>query len=237
MTLDYVIALHVDSMEPVNYCQIGSGFTSAAVDKYDARIIGQGGHGAYPHQTDDPIVALGQVINAINAIVSRRINPLEPAVISIGSIHTGSASNIIPGEVVINGTIRSYADDVRKQLSVELERAISVCEKFGCNYELNIENGYPALENSAEVADEIREVVLEMYGEDYVKPTDPSMGAEDFSYMIRKANGKGAMFILGAKFDDQNRPHHNAVFDIHEDCLTTGVAVLARSAIRLLQKD
>jgi len=232
--LDAVIALHVDNNTPTGQIEISGGKASAAVDSFSASIIGQGGHGAYPHDTVDPTFILAQVINAIHGIRARRIKPIHSAVISIGAIHAGHTSNVIPDSVELMGTIRSFNTEVREQLSEELEKAFAISRAFGGDYILTIENGFPSMYNDPGVAELIRETAEEMLGEDKVAPAEAQMGAEDFSYMSQLA--PGAMLSLGVKIDDTPRPAHSPTFDINEDALPIGVALLAEVACRLLKK-
>lgn len=231
--LDAVIALHINSNIPTGQIRIATGYNSAAVDSFEATIIGEGCHGAYPHQGVDPIFILAQVINAVHGIRARRINPVHPAVISIGSVHAGDANNVIPAEVKLNGTIRSYDDETREQLWKELEAAFGVARALGGDYQLKIFKSYPSQYNDPEVAELIRGLSHEMLGDSGLFPEEPGMGAEDFSYMTRKA--PGAMFSLGAKFDHLNRPHHSPIFDIDEDSFPIGAAILAEATCRLLK--
>jgi amidohydrolase len=231
--LDAVIALHVNSTMPAGQIRVTTGFNSASVDSFDAVIIGEGCHGAYPHQGIDPIFILAQVINAIHGIRARRINPMRPAVISIGAVHAGDANNIIPNEVKMNGTIRSYDDETRQQLWRDLEQAFGVARALGGDFQLKFTRGYPAQYNDPEVADLIREIGRGMLGDAGLYPDEPGMGAEDFSYMTQKA--PGAMFSLGAKYDSLNRPHHSPIFDLDESAFPIGAALLAETACRLLK--
>ena len=230
--LDAVIALHVDDSIPTGQIEINSGNASAAVDSFQATIIGQGGHGAYPHETVDPTFILAQVINAIHGIRARRIKPIDSAVISIGAIHAGHTSNVIPDSVEMMGTIRSFDTAVREQLSEELEKAFALTRAFGGNYTLTIEKGFPSMYNDPEVVELICQAASEMLGEDKVAPSYAEMGAEDFSYMSQLA--PGAMFWLGVNIDDTPRPAHSPTFDINEDALPIGAALLAEVACRLL---
>ncbi|MBC8098781.1 MAG: amidohydrolase [Armatimonadetes bacterium] len=232
--LDAVIALHVDSGATSGEVEIGGGYVSAAVDDFVAVIKGEGCHGAAPHKGTDPIYLVAQVINAVQGIISRRINPTHPVVITIGTIHGGAATNVIPDEVRISGTIRSYDEDTRTQLHSELERALGVAVALGGDYTLNITRGYPAMYNDPAVAELLREIAASNIGEAATKPGVPQMGAEDFSYMTQAA--PGAMFMLGAKLDTVNRPHHSPIFDIDEACMPIGAAVLAQAAVRLLKE-
>ncbi len=231
--LDAVIALHVASEIPAGKVEIDSGYALAAVDSFDATLVGAGCHGAYPHMGVDPIFILAQVINAVHGIRARRINPVRPAVISFGSIHAGDANNVIPNEVKINGTIRSYDDETRHQLWEELEKALGVARVLGGDYQLTIEEGFPSTYNDPEIAGIIRQVAEEMLSQDGLYPPEPGMGAEDFSYMARKA--PAAMFMLGAQIGQENRPHHSPIFDLDESAFPIGAAVLAEVACRLLR--
>lgn len=232
--VDAVIALHVASGIESGKIRIEGGYASAAVDSFEAVIIGEGCHGAYPQYGVDPIFILAQVINAIHGIRARRVNPVRGAVISIGSVHGGEANNVIPDEVKLTGTIRSFEDDTRKQLWDELEKAFGVARALGGDYQLNIRKGYPAMHNDDQIAGVIEQVTVDLLGRNHLHVEDTGMGAEDFSYMTRLA--PGAMFMLGSKLDTVNRPHHSPIFDLDESVLPVGVAVLAETTLRLLQQ-
>jgi amidohydrolase len=231
--VDAVIALHVASDQPSSQLRFQDGYSLANVDSFKAWLRGDGGHGAYPHTGSDPLHMLSVILPAIYAIPSRRINPLRGCVVSLGQISGGAAPNVIPNEVYIQGTIRSYHDDVREQLHVEVERAFKLAEQMGGSYEFQLTKGYPALYNDAQVNDWMRDVAREMMGETAVLNTEFGMGAEDFAYMAREA--KGAMFMLGAAIDDGlARHHHTDIFDIDESVLPLGAAILAETAHRFV---
>ncbi len=232
--VDTVIALHTASTLETGKIMLNDGPNTAAVDSFKATIIGKGGHGAYPHQTIDPIFILAQVINAIHGIRARRINPVRPSVISIGAIHTGTVNNVIPQEVEMIGTIRSYDEETRQQLWADLEQAFGVARALGGDFKLNITPGYPAQYNDSAVVETIKQVTQEFAGADALSEPEAGMGAEDFAYMTRLA--PGAMFMLGGKYDDEHRPHHAPNFALDEDSFHIGAAVLAESAIRLLKQ-
>jgi len=232
--LDHVIALHVDSTKPVGEVHIGSGHVLAAVDTFYATIFGEGTHGASPHLGIDPVYIQSQVIGAIQSVRSRRTDPTSASVITVGSIHGGSAPNVIPDRVELTGTIRSFDEDIRAQLHSELERALSVAKALGGDYSLEISRGYPSLYNDAGIVDLIKDVAQKNVGAEKTIDSTPKMGAEDFSYMTQKA--PGAMFFLGAKYDDKHRPHHSPIFAISEDAMKYGAAILAESTMRLLKQ-
>ena len=231
--LDAVIALHVASDMPAGHVMIEAGHVTAAEDSFFITITGTGGHGAYPHQTIDPTFILPQVLNAINGIRARRMDPTKAGTISIGTIHAGTATNIIPASIEISGTIRTFDEATREVAKAELARMLEIARTMGGDYTLRIVSGYPATYNDPAVAELIKTTATELLGTENLLPAEAGMGAEDFSYMTQKA--PGAMFLLGAQYDDQSRPHHTPVFDISEDALPVGTALLTETVCRLLR--
>ena len=230
--VDIIMALHVDSSIPVGSIEVDDPYISASVDTFYATLRGQGCHGAYPHRGVDTIFILGQVINAIHGIVSRRIDPVKPAVISIGTVHGGQTDNVIPETVEITGTIRSMDEEVRQKLFEELEKALGVARALGGDFELSIEEGYPSSMNDPQVASLIRQVAIDLLGEDCLHPPEPGMGAEDFGLLANLA--PGAMFFLGTKREGERREAHSPTFDIDERALPIGAAILAEATRRYL---
>lgn len=226
-----ILALHVDAETESGTIKISPGPMAAAVDSFRATIIGRGCHGAYPHRGVDPIFIAGEVILAIQGIISRRIDPVKKAVISIGTIHGGTAENIIPAEVELTGTIRSFEEGVREQLQTELEKAFQVARALGGDFRLTIEKGYPVMVNEEKMSQLIRRVAVDLLGEEKVLPQEPAMGAEDFSYFLAQA--PGAMFRLGVK-KGEIRPAHSPHFDLDEEALPIGAAILVEGARRYL---
>ncbi len=231
---DAVVGLHVISTLPSNEVFVREGPFMAAVDAFEGAVIGRGGHGAYPHEALDPIWLSAQVINAIHGIVSRRMDPIENGLISVTMVHAGTATNIIPVEVPLAGTIRSFKDQVREQLHRDLEKAFAVARAFGGDYRLKIQRGYPVTANDPQVARFVREMAIGLIGPARVKEARQEMGAEDFSYMARAK--PGAFFYLGAKKDSLDRRHHAPDFDIDEEVLPTGAALLAEAARKFLEE-
>jgi amidohydrolase len=231
--VDAVVGLHVISNLPSNQVFVREGPFMAAVDTFDGAVIGRGGHGAYPHNALDPIWLSAQVVNAIHGIVSRRIDPVESGVITVTQIHAGTADNIIPGEVQLRGTIRSFKPEVRQQLHANLEKAFSVARAFGGDYRFKIEEGYPTTVNDPAMARFVHEMATDLLGSERVHEADLQMGAEDFSFMAQAK--PGAFFYLGAKLDKVDRQHHAPNFDIDEKVLPTGAALLAEAARKYLQ--
>ena len=232
--VDAVLALHVDATMPVGDITINAGPASAGVDGWFATITGKGGHGAMPHEVVDPIYIAGHVILALHGIVSRRLDPVEPAVVSVGSIHGGQAENVIPESIKISGTIRFMGTGVREQIHAEIERALEVARALGGDYTLRIELGGMPMINDEQIAGLVREVATDLLGADHIQSRKPDMGSEDFGDFSKLA--PGAMFDLGCRIEGDERKHHNPRFDIDERCLPLGTAILAEAALRLLRR-
>lgn len=229
-----VIALHVSSHVPVGQIQIGAGPSSGGVDTFRASIIGMGGHGARPHETVDPIYLSAHVILALHGIVSRRLNPYDPAVISIGSIHAGNAENVIPNQVDILGTLRYTQHKVQEQIHTEIRKAFEVAKSLGGDYTLKFEIGSPPMINNEKVVNLIKQIASDLIGDENVLPPQAGLGAEDFGCFSELA--PGAMFYLGSMVEGDEREHHNSRFDVNDQCLPFGAAILAETALRFLRK-
>jgi amidohydrolase len=232
--VDKVIALHVGSTEKSGQCQFADGMSLAAVDSFEAWIRGDGGHGAFPHEGSDPLFMLSSILPRIYGIPSRRINPLESCIISLGEISGGAAPNVIPAEVYIQGTIRSFKQEIRERLWVELENCFKAADGMGGSYEFVLHQGYPSLNNDPEVNGWMKAVVNDFGGDIKVFENSFGMGAEDFSYMAQAA--PGAMFMLGAKVEGGGN-HHTPTFAIDEDVFPLGAAVLAETARRFVTEE
>jgi amidohydrolase len=233
--VETVLALHVNASKPAGDVVLGAGPSSAGVDTFYATITGRGGHGARPHDVVDPIHIAGHVILALHGIVSRRLDPCAPAVISIGSIQGGQASNVIPERVELSGTIRFMEPQVQEQIHAEIERALGLARTLGGDYTFEIETGCPPMLNDVGVVELLREVAADLLGKEHVREAERHMGAEDFGVFSSLA--PGAMFGLGCLVEGDERSHHNPRFDIDERCLPIGAAVLAEATLRRLKFD
>jgi amidohydrolase len=232
--VDAVLALHVDTDQDTGDIVAEAGPSSAGVDTLHATIIGRGGHGAHPHEAVDPIYLAGHVILALHGIASRRMDPFDPAVITIGAIHGGQAENVIPERVEMLATMRYLRPEVQSALHAEIERALSVARALGGDYEHKIEIGYPPGLNEAGVTELLQGVATDLLGAEHLKPPIQSMGAEDFGFFSSLT--PGAMFLLGCRLEGEQRIGHNPRFDIDERCLPIGAAILAEAALRLLRQ-
>ncbi|MFC2029715.1 M20 family metallopeptidase [Chloroflexota bacterium] len=232
--VDAVLALHVDASLPVGQISVAAGPTSAGADGFKVTITGRGAHGAYPHKGVDPIHLAGHAILALNGIVSRRLDPFDPAVISLGSIHGGQASNVIPQKVTMSGTIRFESEKVQAQIHDEIERALGVVRALGGEYDLRFRAGPRPTINDTVVAGLLRDVATDLLGAENVKPRVKGMGGEDFGSL--SALAPGAMFRLGCLIEGDERKGHSPHFDLDERCLPIGAAILAEAALRLLNQ-
>ncbi|NWG34562.1 MAG: amidohydrolase [Chloroflexi bacterium] len=231
--VDFVIAQHVDPSQPVGTIGINGGPCSGGVDSWFGVITGKGGHGAHPDQTVDPFHLLAHVIIGLNGIVSRRLDPFQPAVVSIGTVHGGFTQNVIPDRVEISGTTRFTNQEVQMQIREEMGRAFNIARVMGGDYDLKFQYGGPPMINDQRVSRVIEETGREMLGADKVHEIGKTLGAEDFSVFLEMA--PGAMFTLGV----QKRGHedfklHHPKFDLDERALPVGTAILAETAKRFL---
>jgi amidohydrolase len=209
-----------------------------ATDWFHLVIRGSGGHAARPHYAVDPIALSTHVINAIQQVVSRRINPLEPANITIGTISGGTAANVIPDTVTLTGTIRSFTPDTRTKLHEELEKACRIVEPLGGSIEFTITTGYPLTSNSPEATAVAVDALTQMLGNENVKVAEQIMAAEDFSFMTEVA--PACMIYLGVHdpaWGDKHYLVHRADFRIDEDALPVGSAVLAATALNWMNQE
>jgi len=234
--VDYIIAQHVDPLRPVGTIGINAGPSSGGVDNWYGVIAGKGGHGAHPDKTIDPFYLLAHVILALNGIVSRRINPFEAAVVSIGLISGGFTENVIPESVKITGTLRFTNEKVHQQIHEEMKRAFEIAKTLGGDYELKFEIGGPPIINDKMVSEVIEKTGQDMLGVDNVREIEKTLGAEDFGEFLKHA--PGAMFTLGTqKQGHENYLLHHPKFDLDERALPIGTAMLVATAKRFLEQE
>jgi amidohydrolase len=233
--VDMVLSLHTGPAASVGDIRVASGPFSGGVDSFFATIFGQGGHGARPHEVVDPIYLAGYVVLALHGIVSRRLDPFAPAVVSIGSIHGGQAENVIPEQVDISGTIRFMEPGIQKQIHAELRQAFEIARTMGGDYQLKIEIGTPPMINAPAAVDLICEAAADLLGKEHVLPPVNGLGAEDFGCFSEIA--PGAMFVLGCRIEGDERFHHSSHFDIDERSMPVGAAILTEAALRFLRRQ
>lgn len=227
-----VYALHLWAPFPAGTLNVRPGPTMAATDEFTARVIGRGGHGALPHDTIDPIVAAAQAVTALQGVVSRSVDPLETAVVTVGAFRAGEAFNVIPDEARLDGTLRSFADPVRDLLRRRVREVLeATAQAAGCRAEFELRPGYPATINDSAAVETVRRAACVAFGADNVREPAPLMAAEDFSYFLQKR--PGAFILVGAGNAERGitAPHHSPQFDIDESVLPRGTELLARIAL------
>jgi len=248
---DYCLALHVSANLPAGEVGYTSGWALANVDSVDVTVFGRGGHGSRPHETVDPIVTAAQVIVALQTIVSRRVDPLESAVISVGSIHAGSKHNIIPNEAKMQITVRSYTDETRRILLDGIREVVTyTCRAMGCPKDPLItvrdDEFTPASYNDPSLTAAAAKVLTRVVGHGHAVAVEPVMGGEDFGRFARHLKVPGFMFWLGAvgrqKYDASLAPGGPRLPPLHSSTfapdprptITTGVRSTAALTLSLL---
>ena len=224
---DVCVALHCDSDLDCGTIRVKPGSLYASPDDFRITVKGKGGHGAEPHNCIDPIMISASIIQALNNLISRETDPFDNAVISVGSIHGGSATNIIPDSVEIQGTARSLTNEVRGFLKKRIgETAEGICKTFGAECEYEYTELFPPLINDEKLAEDVYDSACRSNGKDKcVWGGAPTMAGEDFSYFSQ--NRPSVLFKLGCRNKSLGivSPIHHSSFDIDENCLKTGVKV------------
>jgi amidohydrolase len=234
--VDAVFGLHVDAQHDVGHVATRSGPMMAAADMFKLIIRGSGGHAARPQSTVDPIALSAHVINAVQQVVSRRLNPTEPGVITIGTIHGGTVNNVIPDTVEMTGTIRSFSPAARQLLRDELTKAVRVVEPLGGAAELKIYPGYPPVVNDDTATAVMFDAMGKLLGENNVVQSDLIMGAEDFAYMAQEAPGCFLRLGVHSPAWAEHYPVHRADFRMDEDALPIGSAALVAAALAWMEQ-
>jgi len=231
--VDYVFGLHVMSRYPSGTFATRRGPLMAAPDSFRVEVIGRGGHGSAPHETVDPVYVSALIVTALQGIRTRLIDPLKPFVLSVTSIHSGTKDNIIPDRAMIEGTIRTLHDDVRKKALESFQRIVmSICEAYQAQCQVKFkEDPYPVTVNDPETTDEVMKVLSEIPGAT-VQETDPVMGGEDFSRFLQRA--KGAFVFLGVRNEERGivYPNHSSKFTVDEGALKLGAVALTLLALK-----
>lgn len=229
--VDAALGLHLWGSTPYGVVEYKAGPFMAAPDRFDLTIIGRGGHAARPHNTIDPIPIGAEIISALQTIVSRKVDPLESAVISVCKFSAGSTHNVIPDQAEIKATVRSLKEDLRQQLAADIESVIkNICNIYDADYKLDYIFGYPAVKNDAVMTDLLASSAAKILGPARVqKRTKAEMGGEDFSYFGLEV--PSVFYFLGIAPAGKVINHHQADFKFANDILKDGVAVMAQTAI------
>jgi amidohydrolase len=232
-----IFAGHMNPELPVGEIELIYGTAHAATNTIRIRIKGKGGHGAKPHLCIDPIVAGSYLVNQLQTITSRTLDPLDSAVLTIGEFHAGTAENIIPEDAVLNGTLRTHSQEVRVKTVARIEKMVKSLETgFGVSTTLENIEGYPTLTNDTGIVDHIKRCAADILGPDSIQIGRPSMGAEDFSFFCQK--WAGAMVGFGCHDPQKGFEFalHSPFFDMDERVLDVSVNLMGQTLIEFIEK-
>ncbi len=228
--------LHVNPRLVSGTIGLKEGPLMASVDKFTLQIIGEGGHAAYPHEGKDAILVASEIVQSLQSIVSRKIDPVEPAVLTVGTIEGGRRFNILADQVTLTGTVRTLSEKVHKEIPKIMNSMISgLCKAHGVHFKLNYEVLGSVLSNSKSMVDLSRKAAHQLIGkEKVVELNSPSMGGEDFAEYLKFA--PGCFIYIGVrKPADKMIPWHHPQFDLDENALPLGAQLLAKIARSFLE--
>ena len=236
--VDYMLALHLWNDNEVGYVGTRNGEFFASSDEFDLDILTESSHGASPHEGNDAIVVASEMVQALQSVVSRNVDPTDSAVITIGKIEGGYRRNVIADRVRLEATIRALNSEVRGLLEKRIKEIIDgTARTYGADYDLEYRELYPPLINDEDVVAKVKESAEEMLGVDkFVEIDRPTLGAEDFSYFLEKK--PGAMFLVGGQNHEKgiDAPHHHPDYDFDEGALKIGLKVMLNTAVKLIAK-
>lgn len=235
--VDYVLGTHVWQTVKAGLIGISYGRLMAAPDQFTIFIQGKGGHGSMPQGTVCALSTGAELVTMLNSVIARNVNPLEPAVLSLGSFRSGEVFNIIPDTAEIKGTVRTFDEETRQTIWARIDTICDgVCQAMGATYRIDKVFGYPPVINNPDIAAVVAEAGRETVGAENVVETGPTMGGEDFSYFMEKAPGMFMYLGVGNPDTGASYPHHHPKFDIDDSVLPSGVETLVRATFKLLAR-
>jgi amidohydrolase len=228
--VDAIIGLHLWNNLPLGTVGVRSGALMAAVECFNCKILGKGGHGAMPHQTVDSIVVSAQIVNALQTIVARNVDPIESAVVTVGKLQAGTALNVIADTASMSGTVRYFNPKFEGYFDQRIEQIIAgICQSQGANYEFEYLRLYPPTINNPKMAELVRSIALDVVETPAgIVPECQTMGGEDMSFFLQAV--PGCYFFLGSANPDKDLayPHHHPRFNFDETSLEMGVEIFVR---------
>ncbi len=235
--VEKTLSLHLWNDKPVGWLHVAEGPVMAGADLFSIKLTGKGGHGAQPEVTVDPIVCASQIVTALQSIVARNIEPLKPAVISVTTLHSGTAFNVIPQTAELGGTIRTFEPEIRKKVHRRFEEIVrGTAQAMNCEVEILIKQVTAPVINNNNVAASVMNSAQNLFPQNEIA-SNPylTMGAEDMGYMQEKADG--CYFFIGSANAEKNLNfnHHHPKFDFDESALVNGAALMASAAADLLK--
>ncbi|WP_018662355.1 M20 family metallopeptidase [Heyndrickxia acidiproducens] len=234
--VDVIFGTHLWAPAPIGHIQYRKGPIMAAADRFVVKIQGHGGHGAQPHVTKDALVTGAQLVTNLQQVVSRRVNPVRSAVVTVGTFESGDAFNVIADTATISGTVRTFDEDVRNSVEKEIERIVKgTCLAADCTYEYEFFRGYPPVVNHDAETEFLVACAKQVEEATAVEAVDPLMIGEDFAYYLQHV--RGAFFLTGADpgTADPAFPHHHPRFDINEKAMLIAAKTLGTAALQYQQ--
>ena len=236
--VDYIIGQHIMGFIPAGKIAIYYKEMMANADEFDIKIHGKGGHGSAPQDSIDAIYITAHLIEMLNTIVSREIDPQEPAVITTGTVNSGYRYNIIAAHAELTGTVRTFNIDVQEKIIKRIKDILEGLKSiYGIEYEYEYKKGYPVLVNNEKIAKYIEEAAKRIVGKDNIIHPKPNMGGEDFAYFLQKV--PGAYYFIGGSNSERgiDSMNHSPTFDVDESALYTGAKVLKEAAMEILNRE
>ncbi|WP_368653693.1 amidohydrolase [Ornithinibacillus sp. 4-3] len=236
--VDVIFATHMENYIPVDHIWHNDSYILGASDDFTITLTGNGGHAAFPQDTTDIIQIGSQLVSSLHHVVSRKVDPLLPAVLTIGSFQAGQKSNVIPETCVIKGTVRTFDENIRQEMHQWVKQITEHTSKaFGATYEVKYDFGYPATKNHKEINQLLCQAAEDVIPVENILEMKPNMGAEDFSYFLNEI--PGVYFFTGSANEEKGftHPYHHPKWDIDEKALLNGAKILASATIDYLQVD
>lgn len=234
-SIDAAFAIHLWQGVPVGKISLESGARMAAADLFSIKVKGKSGHGSMPHETIDAVVVASAIVMNLQHLVSRNTNPLDTLVVTVGKLSAGTRNNIIAGDAFLEGTIRSFSDEVWKKVPEQIERVVkNTAAAYGAEVEINLVRATPPLVNNQDISDILKTSAEKLYGKEVITKYEKTPGGEDFAYFTQVV--PGALAFVGIRNDEKgiNSPHHNETFDMDEEALEMGANLYVQFAIDFL---
>ena len=233
--VDRTLSLHLWNEKPLGWLGVAGGPVMAGADIFTIKVTGKGGHGAIPQQTVDPVVASAQIVSALQTVVARNVAPLDTAVVSVTTLHAGTAFNVIPQTAELTGTIRTFDSGVRQRVVERFEQvARGVGEALGCQVEVNVKRMTPALVNDSAIASKVQAIARSVLPESELDTSGYiTMGAEDMAFMQEQV--AGCYFFVGSANAERHLDygHHHPKFDFDEQALIRASALMASAVLEV----
>ncbi len=230
--VDYCMGLHVWPATPSGMVDVKSGPLMAAMDRFDVTIHGRGGHAAKPHECVDALEIGTQAVGALQRIISRKVDPVQPALLTVAMFRAGHAFNVIAETANFGGTLRTFDRDIRNRWEERIRQVLGgVCGSMGATFDLDFIHGYPPVINDPAMTDIVRRAAVAAVGEQNVREATPTMGGEDMAYFLERV--PGCFFFLGTGYEG-GQSIHNPAFTVDEKALPIGVETFCRAVWELL---